>query len=92
MLRRPRLLFSPVYLQAIGIIQAPDVLADGRMDMCDGCPDMCVNEGTLVHSCRWDEWRLYGGYMQARPQAADVSNEERIPEQAEESEDVAMPV
>ncbi len=61
--RKPRLLFSPVYTQAIGIIQAPDLLDDGRTDMCDACPDMCVHEGTLVHSCRWDEWRLYGGYL-----------------------------
>lgn len=61
---KPRLLFSPVYTQSIGIIQAPDMLPDGRTDMCDSCPDMCVHEGTLVHSCRWDEWRLYGGYLQ----------------------------
>jgi hypothetical protein len=62
--RRPSLLFSPLYTQSIGIIQAPDMLPDGRTDMCDSCPDMCVHEDTLVHSCRWDEWRLYGGYLQ----------------------------
>jgi hypothetical protein len=65
-IRQPRLLFSKVCTQALGIIQAPDLLPDGRTDMCDACPDMCVHEGTLVHSCRWDEWRLYGGYL--RPQ------------------------
>lgn len=63
-LRRPALLTSPLYTQTIGIVQAPDLLPDGRTDMCDSCPDMCVHEGTLVNSCRWDEWRLYGGYLQ----------------------------
>jgi hypothetical protein len=61
--RRPLLLLSPIYTQSIGIIQAPDMLSDGRVDMCDSCPDMCVHDGTLVNSCRWDEWRLYGGYL-----------------------------
>lgn len=85
-LRKPRLLFSPVYTQAIGIIQAPDMLPDGRTDMCDACPDMCVHEGTLVHSCRWDEWRLYGGYLNPHLRQADTEPEvefdtepERVP-------------
>jgi hypothetical protein len=63
LMRKPLLLFAPVYTQAVGIIQAPDMLPDGRTDMCDACPDMCVHDGTLVHSCRWDEWRMYGGYL-----------------------------
>jgi hypothetical protein len=28
--------------------------------MCDSCPDMTYYEGRLVHSCRLDEYRLYG--------------------------------
>ncbi len=82
--RRPVLLFSPVYTQTIGIVQAPDLLPDGRTDMCDSCPDMCVHEGTLVNSCRWDEWRLYGGYL--RPQLqADVDLDEAIEEEIEKA-------
>ena len=38
-LRRPAALFDRVYVQSIGIIQAPDILPDGRADMCDNCPD-----------------------------------------------------
>jgi len=44
--------------------------------MCDSCPDMTVWNGTLVHSCRMDEWRMYGSYLVAQPQAV----EETVPE------------
>ncbi len=64
-LRNPLMLFSRIYWQSIGIVQGPDMLPDGRMDMCESCPDMTVWNGTLVHSCRMDEWRLYGGYVDA---------------------------
>jgi hypothetical protein len=37
--RDPTRFFKPVYTQSIGIIQAPDILVDGRQDMCDSCPD-----------------------------------------------------
>jgi hypothetical protein len=58
-----RFFYKPVYGQSIGIIQAPDVLPDGRVDMCDACPDLTVYKGQLIHSCRMDEWRRWGGYM-----------------------------
>jgi MoaA/NifB/PqqE/SkfB family radical SAM enzyme len=58
-----RLFYKPVYGQSVAIIQAPDVLPDGRVDMCDACPDLTVYQGQLIHSCRMDEWRQYGGYM-----------------------------
>ena len=59
----PARLFQGVYLQSIGIIQAPDLLPDGRADMCDSCPDMTVYDGKLVNSCRLDEYRLFGGLL-----------------------------
>lgn len=66
-LTNPTNLFKPIYIQTIGIIQAPDQLEDGRIDMCESCPDMTVWDGKLVHSCRMDEWRLYGNYVTAQP-------------------------
>jgi len=66
-LRNPMRLFQPMYVQSIGIIQGPDLLEDGRVDMCESCPDMTVWDGKLVHSCRMDEWRLYGSYVQPQP-------------------------
>ncbi len=62
-LRHPGRLFGGLYLQSIGIIQAPDVLPDGRADMCDSCPDMTIYEGKLINSCRMDEYRLFGGFL-----------------------------
>jgi molybdenum cofactor biosynthesis enzyme MoaA len=71
MLRRPTELFKPIYVQSIGIIQGPDLMPDGRVDMCESCPDMTVWDGKLVHSCRMDEWRLYGNYLVAQPRHAE---------------------
>ncbi|UCC87952.1 MAG: radical SAM protein [Anaerolineales bacterium] len=62
-LRNPRRLFDSLYVQTIGIIQAPDMLPDGRADMCDSCPDMTVYDGKLINSCRMDEYRLFGGFL-----------------------------
>ena len=73
-LRHPAELFRPLYVQSIGIIQGPDLLADGRVDMCESCPDVTVWNGKLVHSCRMDEWRLYGNYMVAQPKQAASGN------------------
>lgn len=72
-LQHPSELFKPLYVQSIGIIQGPDLMADGRVDMCESCPDMTVWDGKLVHSCRMDEWRLYGSYIQPQPHTAPVT-------------------
>jgi len=71
-LRHPGRLFDGLYVQSIGIIQAPDLLPDGRADMCDSCPDMTVYDGKLINSCRMDEYRLFDGFLTvvARPDAA----------------------
>jgi organic radical activating enzyme len=61
--RRPASLFEGVYVQSIGIIQAPDVLPNGQADMCDSCPDMTYYDGKLINSCRMDEYRLFGGFL-----------------------------
>jgi pyruvate-formate lyase-activating enzyme len=70
--KHPSELFSPLYMQSIGIIQGPDLLEDGRVDMCESCPDMTVWDGKLVHSCRLDEWRLYGDYITCTPRRQPV--------------------
>lgn len=63
LLFHPWRLFSPVNLQSIGIIQAPDLQKSGLADMCDSCPDMTVYDGKLINSCRMDEYRLFGGMV-----------------------------
>jgi hypothetical protein len=78
-IRNPLRLFQPLYTQSIGIIQAPDILEDGRADMCDSCPDMTVYDGKLVHSCRMDEWRLYGTYVTVQvPARKEEETEEEL--------------
>jgi hypothetical protein len=38
----PRAFFSRMRYQSIMIIQPADVYDDGRINMCDGCPDIAV--------------------------------------------------
>ncbi len=61
--RNPGNLFRKVYLQSVAIIQAPDLLPDGQSDMCDSCPDMTIYQGRLINSCRMDEYRKFGGFV-----------------------------
>ena len=63
LLRHPQGLFEKIYVQSIAIIQAPDILPDGRADMCDSCPDITIYDGGFVNSCRMDECRLFGGFV-----------------------------
>lgn len=62
----PARFFYPLNSFGIGIVQAPDMLPDGRIEMCDDCPDMCIYEGKLVNSCRLDEHRKFGGLLTAK--------------------------
>ena len=59
----PMRFFYPMKSLGIGMVQAPDLLENGQIDMCDDCPDMCVFEGKLVNSCRLDECRIYGDLL-----------------------------
>jgi pyruvate-formate lyase-activating enzyme len=67
--KKPSIAFMPVHLQTFTIIQPLDVLADGRMNMCDGCPDMTVHEGRMYWSCRLEELKQYGGFVNAVPKS-----------------------
>lgn len=66
-IKHPRRALTPLHMQSILIIQPIDNLADGRANMCDGCPDMTVHNGELVWSCRLDECKQYGGFLTAVP-------------------------
>ncbi len=69
-LTSPTAWFGRVYLQNFAIIQPVDLLADGRMSMCDGCPDITVHEGQLYWSCRLEEIKKYGTFVTAVPKNA----------------------
>jgi pyruvate-formate lyase-activating enzyme len=69
LVRHPTRLLKPVYVQSIGIIQAPDLQGDGRADMCDSCPDITIYDGKFINSCRMDEYRLFGGFLSVTEKA-----------------------
>ena len=73
--RHPSHLFDGIYVQSVGVIQAPDLMPDGRADMCDSCPDITYFDGKLVNSCRLDEYRIFGGFLSVveKPEAAAVA-------------------
>ena len=58
--KNPLRFFDRVYLQSIHL-QQPVEFMDGKLNMCDDCVNMMVYKGQLVNSCRFDEYRLYGG-------------------------------
>ncbi|MBW2253651.1 MAG: radical SAM protein [Deltaproteobacteria bacterium] len=70
LLRKPWRRAPKLHFQSILIIQPVDMLPDGRMNMCDGCPDMTVDDGELVWSCRLDERTLHGCFLTAAPKCA----------------------
>ena len=76
-LARPLRPFPRLHFQSVMIIQPIDVLEDGRMDMCDACPDLTVHEGELVWSCRLEEFKKFGGF------AKGVRKESEVPEHSE---------
>jgi hypothetical protein len=66
-LKNPSMFLKPAHLQSIMIIQPVNFEKDGRQDMCDGCPDITVHEGKLLWSCRLEEVKKYGSFMQTVP-------------------------
>jgi hypothetical protein len=69
-LKSPSQWFRTSYIQTFAIIHPVDVLADGRMDMCEGCPDMTAHNGKLYWSCRLEEVKKFGTFVSAVPKDA----------------------
>ena len=89
-LRNPVNLFRRVRTQTILLLQPLDILADGRMNMCDGCPNITVHQGELYWSCRLEEIKEYGAFLTAAPKdRALVAPRKRFFH--EESPDAAAP-
>jgi len=72
-LKNPLLLFKPVYMQSVMMIQPVDISGDGRQSMCDGCPDMTAYDGRLVWSCRLEEPMKYGCFLTMSPCAKNAA-------------------
>jgi len=67
--RNPLNLFRRLHLQSVTIIQPADILCNGSMSMCDGCPDITVWNDELVWSCRLEEQMKFGCFVRAVPKA-----------------------
>ncbi len=65
--KNPADLFKTAYLQSLMIIQPVNFESDGRQDMCDSCPDITVYNGKLLWSCRLEEVKKYGAFVQTVP-------------------------
>ncbi len=66
-LRTPSQWFRSLRMQSIMIIQPIDILEDGRLNMCDGCPDAIPYGNRMVWSCRLDELEKFGGFIGCAP-------------------------
>ena len=71
LLTSPFNLFRRLHLQSVTIIQPADILCDGSMSMCDGCPDITVWNDQLVWSCRLEEQIKFGCFVRAVPKRED---------------------
>jgi MoaA/NifB/PqqE/SkfB family radical SAM enzyme len=69
---KPKAFFSRLHFQSIMIIQPADVYADGRINMCDGCPDITVWNDELVWSCRLEEQMRWGANARLVPKKSTL--------------------
>ncbi len=63
----PLAFFSRIHFQSVMIIQPADIHKDGRINMCDGCPDITVWNDELVWSCRMEEQNRWGQNIRMVP-------------------------
>ncbi len=67
--RKPWSVFEKAYLQTFTIIQPVDIMPNGEMDMCDGCPDMTIFKDKLYPSCRLGEIKKFNRHISAVPRS-----------------------
>lgn len=61
-IKNPLRIFDKIYVQSISL-QQPNEFFNGKANLCDGCMNMMVYKGELIHSCRLDEYRMFGGHI-----------------------------
>ncbi len=67
LVRNPANALEKSYVQTITIIQPVDAMESGGFNMCDGCPDMTVYKGKMYWSCRLEEVKRFGCFVNAVP-------------------------
>jgi hypothetical protein len=63
-LTNPAKMLDKIHIQCINL-QQPNECIDGQKNLCDGCMNMMVYKGQLIHSCILDEYRMFGGPVEA---------------------------
>lgn len=58
-LKKPLRIFESLYTQTVHL-QQPNEIYAGDINLCDGCANMMVYKDQLIHSCKLDEYRLFG--------------------------------
>jgi hypothetical protein len=66
-LRHPAGLFRRVHAQSIILLQPLDILPNGELDLCDGCPNKTYWEGRMVSSCALESYLKFGAPVIAVP-------------------------
>jgi pyruvate-formate lyase-activating enzyme len=66
--RAPWKAFSKLHMQSVMIIQPADMMQNGALSMCDGCPDITVYDNKLVWSCRMEELINFGDWIRPVPE------------------------
>ena len=69
LVRAPWKAFEKLHMQTVMIIQPADMMANGALSMCDGCPDITVHDDKLVWSCRMEELINFGDWIRPVPEA-----------------------
>ncbi len=67
LVRHPSLPFRNLPMQSVMIIQPADMMVNGALSMCDGCPDITVHDDRLVWSCRMEELMNFGDWIRPVP-------------------------
>jgi pyruvate-formate lyase-activating enzyme len=66
--RAPWKAFPRLHMQSVMIIQPADMMPNGALSMCDGCPDITVYDDKLVWSCRMEELINFGDWIRPVPE------------------------
>jgi pyruvate-formate lyase-activating enzyme len=65
--RDPALLFRHVHAQNIILLQPLDILPNGELDLCDGCPNKTYWEGRIISSCALESYLKFSAPVTAVP-------------------------
>jgi hypothetical protein len=61
------LLFRRVHAQNIILLQPLDILPNGELDLCDGCPNKTYWEGRIISSCALESYLKFQAPVTAVP-------------------------